>query len=156
MPTIKIECRINAPIEVCFNLSRSIDLQVISTKQTGEKAIAGVTNGLIDLNETVTWRARHFGIWQNMTSKITAIQFPNYFTDEMVQGIFKSFKHEHHFKVVENFTLMHDNLEYVSPLGILGKLADVLFLKVYLRKLLLHRNNTIKVYAESELWKQIL
>ena len=71
MPSIKIQTKINAPIEVVFDLSRNITLHEISTGNSNEKAIAGVTHGLINLNETVTWRAKHFGVYQRMTVKIT-------------------------------------------------------------------------------------
>ena len=57
MPTIKLETIIKSTIETCFDLSRSIDLHRISTANTNEKAIDGITKGLINLNEFVTWRA---------------------------------------------------------------------------------------------------
>jgi ligand-binding SRPBCC domain-containing protein len=107
MPTISLETTINAPAEVCFSLSRSIDLHIISTKHTGERAIAGVTSGLISLGESVTWRAKHFGVWQHLSTKITEYERPYYFADEMVEGAFKCFKHEHYFQESGNgVTLM--------------------------------------------------
>ena len=140
---------INAPVERCFDLSRSIDLHMESTRQTGEKAIAGRTSGLIELGEKVTWRAKHFGIWQTLTSKITEFHRPNCFVDEMVSGAFKSFRHEHLFKQQEGQTLMTDTFSFESPLGLLGWLANVLFLKSYMKRLLLKRNEVIKQTAES-------
>ena len=156
MPTINLITNIDSSIEVVFNLSRSIDLHKISTDYTKEKAIAGTTTGLIGLNETVTWRAKHFGIYQKLTSKITVLEEPFLFVDEMVEGIFKSIYHEHRFKTTEKGTEMIDHFYYKSPLGILGKLADKLFLENYLRKLLIHRNQIIKEFAETEKWKEIL
>ena len=94
MPKIVLKTEINAKKEIVFDLSRSINLHKISTEHTDEEAIAGVTSGLIGLNEWVTWRARHFGINQNLTTKITEFEYPNFFSDEMVKGAFKSFKHE--------------------------------------------------------------
>lgn len=64
---------------------------------SGEQAIGGVTSGSIALGETVTWRARHFGIWFTMTSRITSLERPNRFVDEQVRGPFRSFHHEHVF-----------------------------------------------------------
>ena len=157
MPTIRLETSIHASIEVCFDLSRSIDLHVISTKHTGERAIAGVTSGLIGLGESVTWRAKHFGIWQRLTSKITAYERPYYFADEMVEGAFSRFKHEHHFQESGNgITLMRDVFDYTSPFGTIGKVADKLFLKKYMTQLLVERNNVIKHYAESGKWEGLL
>jgi ligand-binding SRPBCC domain-containing protein len=149
MSKIELSIQINAPVERCFDLSRSIDLHMESTKHTGEKAIAGRTSGLIEMGETVTWRAKHFGIWQNLSSKITQFDRPNSFTDEMVSGAFKSFKHQHIFSDAGGQTLMRDVFIFESPLGILGKLADILFLRKYMEDLLIKRNQVIKDAAES-------
>jgi len=146
---IVLSTHINASIERCFDLARSIDLHMESTKQTGETVIAGRASGLIELGETVTWRARHFGIWQNLTSKITEFDFPNSFTDEMVSGAFKSFRHEHLFYAVNNQTVMKDVFEFESPGGWLGKVANFLFLARYMEKLLMERNRVIKLAAET-------
>jgi ligand-binding SRPBCC domain-containing protein len=148
MAKIVLNTIINAPIEKVFDLSRSIDLHIESTKQTGEQAIAGRKSGLIELGETVTWRAKHFGIWQNLTSKITDYSHPIFFADEMINGAFKSFRHEHHFSVIEGGTLMQDIFVFESPLGILGRFANWLFLKKYMTDLLTERNSVLKNKAE--------
>ena len=149
MTQIEISTHINAPIERCFDLARSIDLHMESTRQTGERVIAGRSSGLIELGETVTWRVKHFGIWQNLTSKITEFDSPNSFTDEMVRGAFKSFRHEHLFYAVNNQTVMKDVFMFESPCGWLGRLANFLFLGRYMEKLLLERNRVIKETAET-------
>ncbi|MFA4868971.1 MAG: SRPBCC family protein [Pedobacter sp.] len=150
MPIITLETYINADKQTVFDLARSIDLHQISTKHTNEKAIAGRLSGLIELNETVTWQARHFGITQKLTSKITQFESPDFFVDEMLSGAFKSIKHEHRFLEHDNGTLMIDIFDYVSPLGILGRIADNMFLSSYLKKLLINRNSVIKEYAENQ------
>jgi ligand-binding SRPBCC domain-containing protein len=148
MTTIQLHTQIHASIEICFDVSRDIDVHVASTKHTGETAIAGKTSGLIGLGETVTWRAKHLGIWQKLSTKITAFKSPTYFVDEMIQGAFTSFKHEHIFETKETHTLMTDVFEFKSPLGILGKLANSIFLTTYMLNLLKHRNEVIKEEAE--------
>ena len=156
MPRIELKTEIKAKKEIVFDLSRSVDLHKISTAQTNETAIAGKTIGLMGLNECVTWRAKHFGIYQNLTSKITEFEQPNYFVDEMQKGIFKGFRHEHHFTDLDGSTLMIDLFDYESPLGSFGKIADKLFLKKYMTRLLENRNQTIKEFAESNQWKKHL
>ena len=156
MPRIEIRTLINADKKLVFDLSRSIDLHKISVQQTNEKAIAGKISGLIELDESVTWRAKHFGFYQSLTSKITEFENPSYFADEMVSGAFKRFRHEHHFFIFNEATLMVDFFDYESPFGFLGQLADQLFLKKYMIELLEKRNSTIKDFAESEKWKEIL
>jgi ligand-binding SRPBCC domain-containing protein len=150
MPKIELLTKIHAPIEKCFDLARSIDLHMESTKQTGERAIAGRTSGLIGLGETVTWRAQHFGIRQNLTSKITEFDRPNLFVDEMVKSAFKSIRHEHHFIKVDEHTLMKDVFVFESPLGIVGRLFNWLILTRYMTKLLKERNRVIKKVAEID------
>jgi len=150
MPTIRVTTKIKADINLVFDLSRSIDLHEISTAATNEKAISGKTSGLIELGESVTWRAKHFGIYQRLTSKITAFDKPHFFVDEMQQGAFKSFKHLHQFKQHKGYTIVTDVFEYESPLGILGKIADWLFLKNYMHNFLVKRNKIIKQIAESK------
>ena len=156
MPVIKIQTIINADKKIVFDLSRSIDLHKISIKQTNEEAIAGITTGLIGKGESVTWKARHFGIYQKLSSKITEFRQPDYFVDEMEKGIFKRFKHEHIFEDYMGKTLMTDVFDYESPLWILGKIADILFLKNYMKRLLEKRNEVIKEFAESGKWKEVL
>ena len=156
MPIIVLETVINAKREIIFDLSRSVDLHLLSTEKTNEKAIAGKTSGLMEMNETVTWRAKHLGIYQNLTTKITAFEKSTYFADEMEKGAFKRFKHEHYFEDYEDGTLMKDNFEYKSPFGILGKLADFILLKNYMKSFLIERNSMIKKVAETEKWKSLL
>ncbi|WP_339926492.1 SRPBCC family protein [uncultured Cyclobacterium sp.] len=156
MTTIILHTKINAPIERCFDLSRSIDLHKVSTAHTKEEAIDGVTTGLINLGEYVTWRAVHFGLSQKLTSKITEFESPSYFVDEMIQGSFKSFKHFHYFETAENNTIMTDRLEFKSPMGIIGRFVNVVILKKYMKNLLIKRNEVIKEFAESDKWREII
>lgn len=156
MPTIYLSTKINARIELVFDLARSIDLHILSLAHTNEKAIAGRTSGLVEKGETVTWEARHLGITQQLTSLITDVEPHHYFADELVKGAFKHFKHEHCFKSLQNGqTLMEDRFDYTSPLGLLGHITDFLFLEKYMIRLLEQRNATLKQVAESGRWKQL-
>lgn len=156
MPLVELTTVIHAPIERCFDLSRSIDLHKLSTTGTREEAIGGVTSGLIGMGQHVTWRARHFGVRQTLTSRITRYEYPVYFRDEMEQGAFKMICHDHVFERSGGATFMKDRFEFESPVGILGAIADKLVLEKYLRNFLIRRNRVIKEAAESETWKMIL
>lgn len=141
-------------MQVCFDLARSIDLHQVSTAATGEKAIAGRTSGLITLHETVTWRAKHLGVTQELTSVISHMEYPHTFTDEQVKGAFAFFRHEHHFLPQGNGTLMTDTFTFKAPLGILGSIASWLFLTRYMERFLHSRNEEIRRCAESDDWKK--
>lgn len=156
MTIITLNTEIKAPINICFDLARSIDLHKISVEGSNEEAIAGVTSGLIGKGEEVTCRGTHFGIRQTLSSKITGFEYPYYFRDEMLRGAFKKLEHDHYFEEKYGITIMKDRFEFESPLGLIGKMANQLFLKIYLEKLLKKRNSIIKEYAESGLWKNLL
>ena len=150
MTTIHLITKIKAPIQTVFDLSRDIDVHQRSTFQSNEKAIAGRTSGLIELNETVTWRGKHFGFYLKHQSKITEMESPNYFVDEMMNGHFKSFRHEHTFVRQNGITVMIDFLQYETPFGIFGKLFDRLLLQKHLTDFLLKRNDVLKNLAENQ------
>jgi ligand-binding SRPBCC domain-containing protein len=150
MAVIHLSTQINAPIETCFDLARSIDAHKQSTSKTKEKAIEGKTTGLIEEGETVTWQATHFGIRQKLTIKITKMERPHFFEDVMLQGAFKSMRHKHSFEAYDRGTTMHDEFYYETPLGILGKFFDMLILKSYMTRFLKQRNLYLKQTAESK------
>jgi ligand-binding SRPBCC domain-containing protein len=153
---IQLETRIAAPTQRCFLLSLSIDLHVDSTASTRERAIAGVTTGLIGEGESVTWRGRHFGFMLSHTSAITRYEPPNFFQDVMTAGLFKSFQHDHRFQQQNGETVMNDELRFTAPLGIFGLAAERLVLRNYLTRFLRERNEFVKQVAESESWREYL
>jgi ligand-binding SRPBCC domain-containing protein len=149
MPTIVLETLIKAPAEICFDLMRDIRLHTETTAQTNEKAVAGVTDGMIGLAQTVTFEGRHFGIRQRLTVKVVEFDRPRLFTDEMIDGTFKSFKHIHRFFEKDNATVMQDTLIWESPFGMLGRMADKLFIEKHLKRLVTTRNSKLKEIAEK-------
>lgn len=156
MTQIQLETIIKAPVKRVFDLSRSIDLHKLSTAHTNEEAIAGRKSGLIELGESVTWRAKHLGVYQKLTVKIVKMESPSMFEDVMVKGVFKSMKHIHIFKADGENTKMVDEFEFESPLGFIGRLFNRVFLKKYMTKFLMIRNQEIKRIAEGEEWKQLI
>lgn len=150
---------IRAPIERCFDLARSVEVHLAGNVHFGETAVAtaGVTSGLLGLSQRVTWRAKHFGVWQTLTSEITAMDPPGYFEDTMTQGIFRFMRHDHFFRALSPAeTEMWDVFRFAAPLPILGRLAEVTFLGRYMRALLRERNAVVKEIAESENWRKYL
>jgi len=150
MPRIVLVTEIAAPIDKVFDISRNIDVHQQSQAKNRERVIAGRTSGLIEEGEEVTWEAVHFGVRQRLTSRITAMKRPTHFRDSMVTGAFKRLDHDHNFVTEsDGRTRMTDVFDYTSPLGLLGRMADTIFLKRYMRRLLEERNAIIKCMAES-------
>ena len=150
MTTIKITTHYFAPIETVFNTNRDIDIHQQSASKTKEIAIAGITSGLINKNETVTWKGKHFGVFITHQSIISEMISPTYFVDEQLKGQFKKFKYQHFFEQKENYVEVKDLLEYQTPFGIFGQLFDTLFLKKHLTNFIIHRNAILKDLAEKQ------
>ncbi|MGB3592138.1 MAG: SRPBCC family protein [Nonlabens sp.] len=149
MPRIEIFTEVNAPVELVFDLARDVNLHEKSMAHTNEKAVAGRTSGKVEEGDQITWEATHLGVRQRLISHITVVKPPHFFADEMVSGAFKSFTHEHFFEFGDGVTTMRDLFVYESPWGILGAIADQLFLAAYMRRLLEKRNSLLKITAEE-------
>jgi ligand-binding SRPBCC domain-containing protein len=149
MPVIILHTLIKAAPEICFNLSRSVDIHLLSTSKTDERVVLGRTSGLLEPDEDITWRARHFGITQNLTSRITEYDFPARFVSEMQKGAFRKLYHQHLFSKEGTGTRMTDIFDFQAPLGILGDIACRIFLTSYMTDFLVERNETIRRIAEA-------
>ena len=156
MPQIDLETFIHAPVERVFDLARSIDAHMASTHGTGERAVAGRTSGLIELGEAVTWEATHFGIRQRLTVRITEMDHPHSFSDEMISGAFASMRHRHLFFPEAAGTRMQDEFHFKAPLGFLGRIAERCFLTRYMTRFLIERNRALKKMTESDDWRRFL
>jgi ligand-binding SRPBCC domain-containing protein len=156
METIRLMTWIDAPLERCFRLASNVDLHVASIASTGEKAINGVTTGLIVDGETVTWQGRHFGRNLRHTSRIDRWRPYSYFRDVMVEGEFVRFEHEHFFATMDDGTRMRDEIRFCTPYGPIGRLATKMFVRRRLVMFLMRRNAMIKRVAESEEWHTYL
>jgi ligand-binding SRPBCC domain-containing protein len=156
MPVIELHTMIRARRDRVFDLARSVDAHQDSTGGTEERAVAGVTKGLMGMGDEVTWEARHFGVRQRLTVRVTAFDRPKHFQDMMISGAFRRMAHDHDFAGHPAGTVMRDRFEFESPLGLLGRMADALFLTSYLRRFLVHRNEVLKQLAESAAWSRYL
>jgi ligand-binding SRPBCC domain-containing protein len=146
VPVLRVVTEIAGPKHLCFDLSRSIDLHLESMIASKERAVAGITTGLISEGEEVTWEARHFGLLWRMTSRITEFDAPNRFVDEMVRGPFASFRHEHLFEDTDGGTRMTDVIDFRTQLGAIGDVPA----GMYLRRLIGIRNGVIRAKAETD------
>jgi ligand-binding SRPBCC domain-containing protein len=156
MVVIEFELEVRAPIERVFDLSRSVEMHIQSTARTAERAVAGVTSGLMTLDDEVEWEARHFGLRQRLRSRITEFDRPRFFRDSMVHGAFRHFDHDHHFRTSAGSTVARERFEFSAPLGPLGWLAERMVLERYMHRFLRARSLAIKQAAESDAWRRYL
>jgi len=150
---------IDAPIERVFDLSRSIEVHLVGNVHQGEQALAvgGLTTGLVARGEEVTWRAKHFGLWHDLTSRATVVEPPTCLQITMVKGIFRFMQADHLFRSLPSgATELTDIFMIAAPLPILGPMAEALFLRRYMVALNRERNAVIKQLAESNGWRRYL
>jgi len=143
MTRFEVTTPVAAPAQLVFDLSLDVGVHTASMAHSGERIIGGVTSGRMRLNDTVTWRARHFGVPWRMTSRISALDAPRYFVDEQVRGPFRRWRHEHHFEPDgRGGTVMRDVVEFVAPIG-------HFVLDRYMPRLIHERNEHIRRVAEE-------
>jgi ligand-binding SRPBCC domain-containing protein len=117
--------------------------------QYGETMIEAPAGGTFTEGTTVTWRARHFGIPFRLRSVVYDIDPPHGFRDRQVSGPFGSFWHEHVFEEHPQGTLMRDTITFRSPLGLLGRMVDRLFMREYMRRIIAERNAVLAQELEG-------
>jgi ligand-binding SRPBCC domain-containing protein len=156
VPTVELERTVDAPVERVFDLARSVDCHVETMAGHGERAVAGVTEGLLGEGDEVTWRARHFGVPLEMRVAVTALERPHHFRDEQVAGPFAELVHDHRFEPVDGGTRMRDEFRFRSPAGPLGRAVDAAVLRRYLGRLLARRNRRLAAVATGDRWRAFL
>ena len=150
---------VRAPIERCFDLARSVEAHLAGNVHSGEATVAaaGVTSGLLALGDRVTWRGRHFGIRWSLTAEISAVEQPAWFQVAMIRGPFRFMRHDHFFRSLPGGeTELRNVYAFAAPLAVLGRVAEVTFLRRYMMGLLRERNEVIREIAESADWPRYL
>ena len=149
MRRIVVETVIVAPREVVFDLARDVSAHTASAAFTRERAVPpGRTSGLLELGDTVTFEGMHFFLRLRFTARIVELDRPSRFVDELVRSSFRKLRHEHDFEEQGEVTVMRDTLEWVSPFGFIGRIADALFVTAHMRSFVTRKQLALKEIAE--------
>lgn len=150
MAEIIIETRIDAPMELCFDLARDVAAHAQSAAFSSERIVSpGRTEGLLALGDLIAFEGRYLGISYRFVARITALDRPHCFVDEMVEGAFKWLRHVHQFESEAGITIMRDALNWESPFGFIGRAADLLFLRGHTRWFVSTKQAALKRIAEE-------
>lgn len=155
MSSIHLTTFIKAPVERVFDLCRNTTVYKKALEGRKESLVAGTTGILVNAGDTITLSAKHLGKTRMITARVIEMNIPEKFVEEQIKGDLKSFRHEHHFKSVENGTLVIDLVEMEEPRDAIGSVLGKLFMKKYFETLLNKRNALVKLYAESEKWRAV-
>lgn len=83
------------------------------------------------------------GIKINWMTEITQVEEEQYFIDEQRFGPYKFWHHQHHFKAIAGGTEMSDILTYGLPMGILGNIANSVFVANKLQQIFNFRKQKV-------------
>lgn len=86
------------------------------------------------------------GIPMNWITEITHVQEPYYFVDEQRFGPYALWHHQHHFKAVDGGVETTDEVNYAIPLGIMGRLANWLFVEREVNRIFDHRSQVLESF----------
>jgi ligand-binding SRPBCC domain-containing protein len=150
MPVITCDTRIEAPIDLCFDLARDVEIHCETAADTRERAVPpGKTAGLLELGDLVTFEATHLAIRWRLTARIVQMERPHCFVDQMERGPFAFLRHRHEFSEITGATLMRDVMEWRSRCGPAGACVDAVLLRRHLRRFLASRGTRLKQIAEA-------
>lgn len=82
-------------------------------------------------------------------TKITNVDEGVSFTDEQLQGPYAIWKHLHQFSDVADGTEMRDHVEYALPMGLLGTVANTLFVEREVNRIFDYRFKLLKSYFSN-------
>ena len=84
-----------------------------------------------------------FGIKTTWVTEITQVRDKEYFIDEQRVGPYSIWHHQHHIEPIEGGVLMRDIVSYKPPFGILGNIANSLFIRKKLKEIFSYRTKAI-------------
>ena len=155
MITVRHEVRVRAPPGRCFDLARSVDLHVDSSREIGARAVAGRTSGLSGAGDTTTWSARFCGLRFSMTTRIENFSPPASYGDRLTRGLLRQFAHVYQFEPVpDDGCVMSDELTVEAPFGPLGRIMERFYLARTMRGLVQQRLEHIRRVAEGDDWQR--
>jgi ligand-binding SRPBCC domain-containing protein len=151
MAQIIIETIIEAPAATCFSLIRDEGVRFEAAFFRAADIKHQFDRGTVEMGQVVTFKEKLLGFDQTLTLQVVELEPARRFLDEMIDGPFREFRHLHEFNDSRRKTLMRDTLDWTLPFGILGTLADKLFVERHLRGIVTRRNERLRSLAEMRL-----
>ncbi len=91
------------------------------------------------------------GIKMNWVTEITHVKEGEYFVDEQRIGPYALWHHEHKIEVIGGGVLMTDIVTYKPPFGLIGTIANALFIRKQLRIIFDYRREAMeKLFGRME------
>ena len=142
MYTLRCEMHAAVPIEEAF---RVFEDPLNLAKVTPSWLNFRVTSDSVKLRPgaEITYRIAWMGIPMSWKTLIAEYDPPRRFIDEQAKGPYTLWRHRHDFRAEDGGTVISDHVDYILPLGPLGKLAHALMVKRQLRQIFRFRQQAI-------------
>jgi ligand-binding SRPBCC domain-containing protein len=153
MPRVEYVLEIHAPIEKVWAFYDSVDSLLAVTPPSTKVTIPDPPKQMRE-GTTFTLIVRQPPIYLPLrwVTVISKREPPFLFVDEQKKGRgpFASWRHEHHFEAIDaTRTRLRDIVTYTPPLGILGRIADALFIRRQLNAMFAYRHKVTREHLEQ-------
>ena len=103
------------------------------------------SGGLPAAGALLEYKLRLHGLPINWTTRIESWEPPHGFVDTQLKGPYSLWHHTHEFEPDgDGATVIHDRVRYAIPLGPLGELANLLFVRRDLRRIFDYRAEAVE------------
>ena len=130
--------------------SSPLNLNEITPPDMSFEILSNLTGLKMYPGMIINYKVRPFlNIPMRWTTEITHCEEGHYFVDEQRFGPYSFWHHKHFFKKVEGGIEMTDIVDYGLPLGILGQIANSIYVEQKLQGIFDYRNEVIhKLFAK--------
>lgn len=137
---------IPAPLDAVWDfISSPVNLKLIAPPQMGFEIVTQSLPDRMMAGMIIEYRVKPMaGIPTTWVTEITQVRDKEYFIDVQQVGPFAFWHHQHILEQQENGVLMTDIISYKPPLGLLGSLANLLFVRRQLESIFTHRKRAIE------------
>ena len=135
---------VDAPLGEVFSFfSKPANLGILTPPKVG--FTIHQMEGSMGQGARIEYRLRIAGFPLRWRSHIERWDHEKVFVDSQERGPYHSWWHEHHFEAKEDQTILEDRVYYSPPLGLLGRLANRMFIAAQLRETFHYRAAAIRL-----------
>lgn len=144
--SIKTVQKIPISLEKAWSFfSNPANLQAITPDNMGFKVISRHQGDKMYAGQIIEYKVKPLlNIPIYWMTEITQVKDAEYFIDEQRFGPYRLWHHQHHFRSIEGGVEMTDIVHYKNPLGIFGRLANIVFVKKQLRGIFNYRFSKVE------------
>ena len=141
--TLKSRQKINKSLKEVFDFFKSPEnLSKLTPSKLNFKILTPTPIEMKN-GQLIDYTIKILGFRVHWRTIITSYLEPYEFVDQQLVGPYKMWHHKHTFEDKGTYVEMHDEVNYVIPFGIFGRIAHFLYVKKELEGIFLYRTKII-------------